>query len=93
MTNEALLKRGLHASGESDLCEGSREDVSHVIRDCAVAREVWKNVVPPLAQGTFFQIDIQVWLTINLYDKRDEGHSRWCDFFWSDVPAILEKEE
>lgn len=57
MTNDLKFQRGLHTSGECDLCNGEKEDASHVLQDRGAVRQVWGNVIFPSMHGSFFQAD------------------------------------
>ncbi|GAU10722.1 hypothetical protein TSUD_426440, partial [Trifolium subterraneum] len=49
-----------------DYCRNFEETGLHVLRDCAVARELWMLVVPLNKRAEFFGSELSHWFQLNL---------------------------
>ncbi|PKI45767.1 hypothetical protein CRG98_033774 [Punica granatum] len=59
-------------------CESGAESTLHVLRDCALAKQVWSRFVPIDAQPDFFTMDLLDWLWQNLSYPH---HQHWSTTF------------
>ncbi|KAK9028278.1 hypothetical protein V6N11_068085 [Hibiscus sabdariffa] len=60
----------LRASSDNNRCElysDALEDITHVLRDCIVARDLWVKVLPLAHLNSFFQLHADEWLRVNLF--------------------------
>ncbi|KAK9291995.1 hypothetical protein L1049_019947 [Liquidambar formosana] len=58
---------------EDSLCwkhSPSVEDTLHVLRDCSLAMQVWKSIIPPKELSSFFMPNLTDWLDNNLHPPR-----------------------
>lgn len=46
LTNVERVRRGIAVDSSCSICEHDSEDILPIIRDCTLAKEVWKKVVP-----------------------------------------------
>ncbi|KAK8656055.1 hypothetical protein V6N13_108614 [Hibiscus sabdariffa] len=54
-----------HLRASSD--NNALEDITHVLRDCIVARDLWVKVLPLAHLNSFFQLHADEWLRVNLF--------------------------
>lgn len=68
--------------GLSDLCERCSkegEDITHAVRDCEVAQELWACVLPAEIKIEFFYMGIREWIVWLIRRGRKMGqHTRWA---------------
>ncbi|PKI54066.1 hypothetical protein CRG98_025560 [Punica granatum] len=83
LTNEARYRRSLCDTPSCPYRESGAESALHVLRDCALAKQVWSRLVPIDAQPEFFTLDLLDWLWQNLFYPHHQH--RWIrppeDFF------------
>ncbi|CAN1131281.1 Putative ribonuclease H protein At1g65750 [Linum perenne] len=66
LTNEERNRRHLTNQVVCPRCSIHSESLSHVIRDCHFALQVWKNVLPNLITDGDRRLDFKQWYWINL---------------------------
>ncbi|KAJ8452595.1 hypothetical protein Cgig2_004931 [Carnegiea gigantea] len=54
MTNANRFARGLALSAACTICDSTEETTLHLLRDCSLARSVWRSLVPHPEQAMFF---------------------------------------
>lgn len=57
------------------LCNGERESIIHLLRDCPCAKAFWESSRAPNFVQNLFSLDLPTWLKINADNK-----SIWHDF-------------
>ena len=62
---EVLGSRGLNLDLTCELCGGSLESILHTLRDCKVAKSVWKDLGIEEGNLEFFGSNLEVWLKNN----------------------------
>ncbi|KAL1148305.1 hypothetical protein V6Z11_A10G116700 [Gossypium hirsutum] len=83
LTNSERVRRGIGHSTSCALCGYEIEDLSHVLRDCSFAKDVWMLVLPEQLKQRFFSTTFSNWFSLNLcFHKRlhDSGLSWPCLF-------------
>lgn len=75
LTNQERKRRGLTSDDSCSLCHGGTESLNHVLRDCPLARGVWKRVLPLDMHTDFFRINLTDWLRFIL--KQSHLHVSW----------------
>ncbi|KAL4272206.1 hypothetical protein GQ457_13G013010 [Hibiscus cannabinus] len=85
LTNVERHRRHMTNSNLCELCGDSPESVDHVLRSCAMVRNVWLRSIPMEAREVFFTLPIKAWLCKNLF----EPNSVTCDEDWPIRFAIL----
>jgi hypothetical protein len=45
----------------------------HVVRDCAIAVDIWKHLLSNQERGKFFLVEFHEWINLNLTNKFDKG--------------------
>ncbi|CAN1162405.1 Putative ribonuclease H protein At1g65750 [Linum perenne] len=69
LTNGERCRRHIAQDSSCYRCSGVQEDLLHVVRDCTLAREVWRSLFPVYVVNNFFTEDLQVWLRNGLQAK------------------------
>ena len=64
-TKEVLGLRGFNLDNTCDLYEVGMKSIIHVLRDCSVAREVWRNLGIDDARQDFFGTPSVDWIKNN----------------------------
>ncbi|CAJ2643605.1 unnamed protein product [Trifolium pratense] len=64
-TNKVCNRRG-YGTPYCDNCVGEEETVIHAIRDCPLAHNTWKNLVPIKYRLEFFTYNYHVWFQRNM---------------------------
>lgn len=62
-------------------CQGRLEDISHVLRECSMARKARRLLLPNGNMDTFFQGSIGEWLSRNLRGDSLVGRENWSLMF------------
>ena len=58
-----LTLRGITTNNCCPLCNRFPETISHLLRDCVVAKSFWFNLkIPPAMVSFFFYLDLNCWL-------------------------------
>ena len=86
VTNSLRVRRGLT---NDDLCPfacNSKENVIHIIRDCARAKNLWRQILKPNYFSQFFAGNLQVWLNWNA--NHNPGIGRFQNFSWPRVFSL-----
>lgn len=69
LTNSERARRGLSVDTGYALCGAAAETLSHVLRDCNLARRIWLQVVSQGHSHMFFNMELEDWLMSNLRGK------------------------
>ena len=64
-TKEVLGSRGLNLDPTCELCGESPESILHTLRDCKVAKSVWKDLGIEEGNLEFFGPNLVAWLKTN----------------------------
>ncbi|KAK8705482.1 hypothetical protein V6N13_049084 [Hibiscus sabdariffa] len=64
LTNVERVRRHLATSDECVLCHGGPEDMDHVMRSCAFARDFWGSVLSPARCSKLLDVDYVEWESI-----------------------------
>lgn len=63
LTNVERRKRHMTDDAKCPLCASSLESISHALRDCSFAANIWKNVIRKQVHNLFFSLSFLDWLT------------------------------
>ncbi|KAL4318457.1 hypothetical protein GQ457_18G015190 [Hibiscus cannabinus] len=85
LTNVERFRRHITGSNLCGICGASPESVDHVLRSCAMVRNVWLRAIPMEVRDVFFNIPFKGWLCKNLFDP----NFVICDEDWSIRFAII----
>lgn len=66
LTNVARVHRGLSTDASCPICNGGMEDLQHVLRDCPVTLDLWKDIVDPRVWNRFKTINFGDWFSWNM---------------------------
>ncbi|CAN1819071.1 Putative ribonuclease H protein At1g65750, partial [Linum perenne] len=66
LTNAERHRRHLTSSGDCGVCTGEPETSIHILRDCALSREVWSRFRDISEQPGFFTANMEDWWSSNL---------------------------
>ena len=69
LTNHTHYRRGLTIQDTCILCASSSKTMLHTLRDCPIAKELWKSVGISFIINSFFQRPLFVWLEENLQNE------------------------
>lgn len=61
-TKEVLGSRGLNLDLTSELCREGPESILHTLKDCRVAKSVWKDLGFEEDNQDFFSLNLEAWL-------------------------------
>lgn len=65
-----LAMKGIIPDSCYPLCNNFQENISHLLRDCMVAKDFWYNLkVPPEMVSSFVDMDLFYWLRVNCQSK------------------------
>ena len=64
-TKDVLSSRGFNLDTACDLCSCNSETIIHLLRDCGVARNVWRNLGINDTNQDFFNSSLAEWLKKN----------------------------
>ena len=65
-----LAMRGIIPNSCCPLCNNFQETISHLLRDCMVAKDFWYNLkVPFVIVSSFVDMDLFCWLRVNSQSK------------------------
>ncbi|KAE8693912.1 hypothetical protein F3Y22_tig00110788pilonHSYRG00090 [Hibiscus syriacus] len=70
MTNYERGRRMLTNDCSCATCGAALESVIHVLRDCPHSRNLWLRVVPHSTYASFFDIELQSWITQNIQKQQ-----------------------
>lgn len=87
LTNKERCRRHMTETKHCDSCSNKVEDMEHVLRGCALAKECWGFIVPRDRLESFSNLPFDKWLAANLKDgQRKAGWSTMfgilCWKFW-----------
>lgn len=66
---------------------GSEETLLHILRDCEIARNIWKELINPNFSTAFFSVPLQVWLNYN--GRNNPGGSLATRWPWKKVFGMI----
>ena len=61
-TKEVLGSRGLNLDLTSESCREGPESILHTLKDCRVAKSVWKDLGFEEDNQDFFSLNLEAWL-------------------------------
>ncbi|CAA0806039.1 Polynucleotidyl transferase- ribonuclease H-like superfamily protein [Striga hermonthica] len=64
-----------------EVCNITEESTLHVFRECPMAAEIWRRLLPSHAQTEFFSADLEKWLASNLMFPSRVGGDGWASIF------------
>lgn len=71
LTNQDRFRRGLLNNDGCNLCNSTKEDLMHALRDCTIAARCWDHILPSQLRGRFLAIqEPRRWLEWNLSNGR-----------------------
>ncbi|CAN1181294.1 Putative ribonuclease H protein At1g65750 [Linum perenne] len=82
LTNATRKRRGMCQEAKCEFCHVGEETVSHVLRECLFAREVWNRTRRELLSEADWQLPLSDW--IETFIKSDNGlqFGIVCWFLW-----------
>ncbi|CAL1353630.1 unnamed protein product [Linum trigynum] len=81
-TNALRFSRKCAPSPNCARCNGQRETIIHILRDCPPASFLWTRHVPSNKQQRFFTSTTEDWLRLNLADVEEVSQGiPWSTFF------------
>lgn len=83
LTNALQCDTELTSSDLCSICNRARETTLHVLRDCPLIKEVWRQLVPGCRQWSFFSMELNEWRLMALLstDFNKEGLVSWATIF------------
>lgn len=69
MTNLFRWRRDFAPSSECPVCSEGEESISHLLRDCRLALQVWNLLTDNQIPHYFDSVDVHGWISLNLQDK------------------------
>ncbi|XVE79323.1 hypothetical protein DITRI_Ditri14bG0049000 [Diplodiscus trichospermus] len=66
MCNKERMRRGLTSFGGCEFCNGSLEDMDHVLRKCPEASNLWQSLLPAAKFHKQGNLSFHEWLQYNL---------------------------
>lgn len=82
MSNDMRVRQGFAASPYCHNCPGVKEDVSHILRECPKAREVWRKITPCKANQNNWLKPYLAWFRENVNSRSTlNGTSEWSILF------------
>ncbi|KAE8705357.1 hypothetical protein F3Y22_tig00110429pilonHSYRG00830 [Hibiscus syriacus] len=79
LTNECGGSWGMSHSASCTICGCPVENLSHILRDCDMARQIWSGQLVGIMQSGFFTKDVHSWLFDNLELKNNS--QQWVILF------------
>ncbi|KAK8608963.1 hypothetical protein V6N13_025272 [Hibiscus sabdariffa] len=98
LNNVERVRCHLATSDECALCHGGSEDMDHILRSCAFARDFWGSVLSTWSVSQFFLLPFEAWLVANIDNRLPVGDggadwnvrfSIYCWFLWKSRCNIL----
>ncbi|KAL4359627.1 hypothetical protein AHAS_Ahas08G0096300 [Arachis hypogaea] len=83
LTNAERRRRHLTMDGTCPRCQHHDESTIHVLRDCPYATSIWKRLIPPKGINSFFNTNLNDWLSLNL-----ASNSSWACLFGVAVSSL-----
>ncbi|CAA0815450.1 Polynucleotidyl transferase- ribonuclease H-like superfamily protein [Striga hermonthica] len=81
LTNVERRRRHLTADGICAICGQTDETILHALRDCSLAAEAWRDLLPRPAISDFFCTDLVQWISSNLLNSLSVGGANWACIF------------
>ncbi|CAN1162915.1 Putative ribonuclease H protein At1g65750 [Linum perenne] len=82
LTNESRKHRGMCQVASCELCEVADESVSHVLRDCSLAREAWRATRLDDIGKPDWQLPLAEWLENHLKSEKGLQFGVMCWHLW-----------
>lgn len=77
-----LAERGINCDKVCPLCRVQDETIVHLLRECVVARDLWRKLEVPPSLVSSFSDNFEVWLKTNcLSEVRHKGSTPWYFLF------------
>jgi ribonuclease HI len=70
-------------------CNQFEETIIHVVRDCASAVDVWKNLLSTQERGKFFVVEAQEWINLNIANKFGQRYGNDWQAIWATTCYLL----
>ena len=82
VTNHASCRRGIASQDTCPICGSAFEAALHVLRDCEVAKDLWKSTGQKVINDSFFQQSLQIWLEHIIFaDSHTISRVKWLLLF------------
>ncbi|KAH1031751.1 hypothetical protein J1N35_043925 [Gossypium stocksii] len=83
LSNVERVKRGLAVDPSCFVCGSPIEDILHILRNFNIAKDVWSQVITGNRLTTFFSLNLQYWILLNVQDTSviPDGGSTWAGLF------------
>lgn len=88
LTNLGIWRR-MAASAACGRCHKEDEGVPHAIKDCVVAKEVWRCLIEPELRSEFFSLGLKEWV---LWIMRRGSHTRTQPRWTEKVATVCWKQ-
>ncbi|CAN1815662.1 Putative ribonuclease H protein At1g65750 [Linum perenne] len=82
LTNCQRVKRKLTADARCTLCQANNEDVTHILRDCQFAKEVWVKSGIQAIHDRCWQLQGQEWLRAGITSTESTRFGLTCWVLW-----------
>ena len=79
--NVMRFKRHMTDDPKCFVCGAPEESTIHILRDCPLARMVWKTLGGPAVASAFYTPSIKEWITMNLTHNEDTDFPVWTTLF------------
>jgi hypothetical protein len=70
-------------------CHQFEETTTHVMRDCPIAVNVWRHLLPIQDRGQFFMVDFHEWIQLNLSSKFGMNNEHDWTSTWATACFLL----
>lgn len=64
-------------------CGYPLESLVHILRDCIITKDLWLSIVKPSSHQSFFNLDLNEWLKLNIVKPHLFGGDNWGSVFAS----------
>ncbi|CAN1241697.1 Putative ribonuclease H protein At1g65750 [Linum perenne] len=82
LTNLSRLRRQLSTDASCGLCHCQEESTIHILRECTVAVEVWKQLKDFNLEGVDWRLDLRTWISSYLNSKHGVLFGMTCWKLW-----------
>jgi ribonuclease HI len=70
-------------------CHQFEETTTHVMRDCPIAVNIWRHLLPIQDRGKFFTVDFQEWIQLNLSSNFGMNNNNDWKAIWATACFLL----
>ncbi|KAK7260924.1 hypothetical protein RIF29_27225 [Crotalaria pallida] len=81
LSNDGWKHRNLSQDGSCSTCRDGEETISHVLRDCPYAKQVWKFLVHTEDWDAFMAANMNDWMVSNLARISQFARVKWSILF------------